>query len=78
MDNTEILNQVQEIFQEQLDDENIVITNETTSEDVDDWDSLTHIMLIVAIEKQFNIKFTSTEIVSWKNVGEMINCILNK
>ena len=51
MDNTEILNQVQKIFQEQLDDENIVITNETTSEDVDDWDSLTHIMLIVAIEK---------------------------
>tara|TARA_B110000211_G_scaffold194099_1_gene222131 strand:- start:3747 stop:3983 length:237 start_codon:yes stop_codon:yes gene_type:complete len=78
MDNKEILNQVQEIFHDQLDDETIVITNETTSEDVDDWDSLTHIMLVVAIEKQFKIKFTSTEIVSWKNVGEMINCILNK
>jgi len=78
MDNKEILNQVQEIFHDQLDDETIVITNETNAEDVDDWDSLTHIMLVVAIEKQFKIKFTSTEIVSWKNVGEMINCILNK
>ena len=78
MDNKEILNQVQEIFHDQLDDESIVLTSETTSEDVDDWDSLTHIMLVVAIEKHFKIKFTSKEILSWKNVGEMINCILEK
>lgn len=78
MDNKEILNQVQEIFHDQLDDESIVLTNETTAEDVDDWDSLTHIMLVVAIEKHFKIKFTSNEILSWKNVGEMMNCILEK
>ncbi len=78
MDNEEILNQVQEIFHDQLDDESIVLTSETTAEDVDDWDSLTHIMLVVAIEKHFKIKFTSNEILSWKNVGEMMNCILEK
>lgn len=78
MDNKEILNQVQEIFHDQLDDESIVLTTETTAEDVDDWDSLTHIMLVVAIEKHFKIKFTSQEILSWKNVGEMMNCILEK
>ena len=78
MDNKEILNQVQEIFHDQLDDESIVLTSETTAEDVDDWDSLTHIMLVVAIEKHFKIKFTSNEILSWKNVGEMMNCILEK
>ena len=78
MDNKEILNQVQEIFHNQLDDESIVLTTETTAEDVDDWDSLTNIMLVVAIEKQFKIKFTSEEILSWNNVGEMINCILEK
>ena len=78
MNNKEILNQVQEIFHDQLDDESIVLTNETTADDVDDWDSLTHIMLVVAIEKHFKIKFTSNEILSWKNVGEMMNCILEK
>ena len=78
MDNKEILNQVQEIFHDQLDDESIVLTSETTAEDVDGWDSLTHIMLVVAIEKHFKIKFTSKEILSWKNVGEMMNCILEK
>ncbi|MDC1462611.1 acyl carrier protein [Polaribacter sp.] len=78
MDNKEVLNQVQEIFCDQLDDESIVLTTETTAEDVDDWDSLTHIMLVVAIEKHFKIKFTSNEILSWKNVGEMMNCISKK
>jgi acyl carrier protein len=78
MNNEEILSQVQEIFHDQLDDESIVLTHETTANDVDGWDSLTHIMLVVAIEKHFKIKFTSNEILSWKNVGEMINCIVEK
>ena len=78
MNNQEILDQVQEIFHDQLDDETIVLTTETTAEDVDDWDSLTHIMLVVAIEKHFKVKFTSNEILSWKNVGEMMNCISGK
>lgn len=78
MNNQEILNQLQNIFQDQLDDETIVLTADTTAQDVEDWDSLTHIMLVVAIEKHFKIKFTSNEILSWKNVGEMINCISGK
>lgn len=78
MNNQELLDQVQEIFHDQLDDETIILTTETTAEDVDDWDSLTHIMLVVAIEKHFKVKFTSSEILSWKNVGEMINCISGK
>ncbi|MFT5248467.1 MAG: acyl carrier protein [bacterium] len=78
MNNQEILDQVQGIFHDQLDDETIVLTPETTAEDVDDWDSLTHIMLVVAIEKHFKVKFTSSEILSWKNVGEMMNCISGK
>ena len=78
MNKKEILKQVEEIFHDQLDDESIVLTSETTANDVDDWDSLTHIMLVVATEKKFNIKFTSKEILSWNNVGEMIDCILKK
>lgn len=78
MDNKEILNQVQEIFRDQLDDESIELTVETTATDVDGWDSLTHIMLVVAAEKHFKIKFSSKEIQSWKNIGELVNCVEEK
>lgn len=78
MPNQELLDQLQEIFRDQLDDESLILTNETTANDVEDWDSLTHIMLVVAIEKHFRIKFASNEILSWKNVGEMIDCIEKK
>ena len=78
MEKTEILEKVQEIFRDVLDNEEIVLNNETTADDIDEWDSLSHIQLIVNIEKSFKIKFTSKEILSWNNVGEMIDCIAGK
>jgi acyl carrier protein len=78
MEKSQILDEVQAIFREVLDDEEIVLASETTADDIEEWDSLTHIQLIVAIEKHFKIKFTSKEILSWQNVGEMIDCIANK
>lgn len=78
MEKNQVLAEVQEIFREVLDNEEIVLNNATTADDVEEWDSLTHIQLIVAIEKNFNIRFTSLEILSWQNVGEMIDCIANK
>ena len=68
----ELLQQIQEIFRDVLDDEEIVLTESATAEDVEGWDSLTHIQLIVAIEKRFKIKFT------WKNVGELVDCLAAK
>ncbi len=78
MDRSEILKTVQDIFRDILDDEEIVLDDSTTADDVEGWDSLTHIQLIVAIEKQFKIKFTSKEILSWRNVGEMLDSIAAK
>jgi acyl carrier protein len=78
MSKDEILKKVNEIFIDTLDNEEIVLTGETTANDVEDWDSLNHIQLVVAVEKQFAIRFTSQEILSWNNVGEMIDCIIKK
>lgn len=78
MERNEVLDRVQEVFRDVLDDDEIVLTDQTTADDVEDWDSLSHIQLIVAIEKAFHIKFTSKEILSWKNVGELVDSILTR
>lgn len=78
MEQQEILRRVQEIFRDILDNDDIVLSPQTTANDVEDWDSLTHIQLIVAIEKAFKLKFTSKEILSWSDVSEMIECIQSK
>ena len=78
MERNETLQKVNEVFIEILDNENIKLQDTTTAADVEEWDSLTHIQLIVAIEKKFGIRFTSKEIQSWKNVGEMLDSISAK
>ena len=78
MEKSQILAEVQAIFREVLDNEEIVLANETTADDIEEWDSLTHIQLIVAIEKHFKIRFTSREILSWQNVGQLIDSIAAK
>ncbi|MBQ9255307.1 MAG: acyl carrier protein [Bacteroidales bacterium] len=78
MERQEILKQVNEVFIDVLDNEDIVLSDTTTADDVEEWDSLTHVQLIVEVEKHFKIKFTSQEILTWKNVGEMITSIENK
>ena len=78
MERNQILAEVQDIFRDVLDNEEIQLQDATTADDIEEWDSLTHIQLIVAIEKHFKIKFTSKEILSWQNVGQMIDCIVSK
>ena len=74
----QILNELAVVFMDVLDDENITLREETTAAEIEDWDSLTHIILISEIEKKFKIKFTSSEITSFKNVGELANAVLSK
>ena len=78
MSKSEILQQVNGIFIDVLDDEWIILSEITTASDVEGWDSLTHIQLVVAVEKYFKIRFSSREIQGWGNVGEMVACIEGK
>ncbi len=78
MERSEIMKKVNDIFIDVLDNEDIVITYSTTSQDIEEWDSLSHIQLIVDIEKVFGIKFYSYEISSWIDVGELVDCIAKK
>lgn len=78
MDRSEILEQLHGIFVDALDNDDVKLTNETTADEVEGWDSLTHIQLVVGIEKHFKIRFASQEIQKWKNVGELVGSIYNK
>jgi len=75
MERSEILKQVNEIFINILDNEKIIISDTSTADEVEEWDSLNHIQIVVAVEKHFKIRFTSNEFKSWENVGEMIDSI---
>ena len=78
MTRIQILEKMNPIFLDELDLEELTLTEDTTALDIDDWDSLSHIQLAVAFENEFHIRFTSSEIQSWKNVGEIIDCISSK
>ncbi len=76
MNKDAILKEVNIIFNDVLDiDDPIEINELTSAKDVKEWDSLSHIQLVVAIEKHFNIKFTASEIQSWKNIGQLCESI---
>lgn len=78
MQKEEVFEELNEIFQDVFDDETIKVSEKTTANDIEDWDSLEHINLVVAIEKKFAMKFTMGEVTSMKNVGEMVDIILSR
>jgi acyl carrier protein len=78
MSTEEIKNRITEVFKDVLDNESIELFRETTAKDIEEWDSLSHISIIVAIEKEFNIRFDLREIMQLKNIGEFIDLIEQK
>jgi len=78
MDFDTILKQVNDIFIDILDNNDIKLTPATTAKDIEEWDSLNHIQLVVAIEKHFKLRFNSAEITRWKNVGDMCQTIKDR
>jgi acyl carrier protein len=78
MNRNDILKTINNIFIDALDNNTITLTETTTAFDVEEWDSLNHVIIAESMEKYFKIKFTSQEIVNWNNVGEMIDTIQKK
>ena len=70
-----IIKELQDIFREIFDDDELIISSETTADDIEDWDSLTHLQLIMQIEQSFNIKFTTVQLKNMPNVGAMVDAI---
>ncbi|MCR5798942.1 MAG: acyl carrier protein [Lachnospiraceae bacterium] len=78
MTREEVYVRLNDVFREVFDDEELEVNDETTSDDIEDWDSLEHINLVAAIEKEFDVKFTMAQIMGFENVGEMVDCILEQ
>ena len=78
MEREEVFKKLNEIFEEVLDLDGVELTEASCADDYDEWDSLANIQLVIAIQKAFNVKFNSAEILTWNNVGDMVNCILAK
>ncbi len=64
-----------EVFRDVFDDDSLVITVETAAGDIEGWDSLMHVTLILNLEKAFKVKFTSSQVASLKNVGDLLKLI---
>ena len=78
MDTREIFERLDRVFQDVFYDDTIHVTPKTTADDIEDWDSLEHITLISAVEREFRMKFKMGEISSMKNVGEMVDIIKSR
>ena len=78
MTRNEVFNGVQDIFRDIFDADDLVINNTTNSDEIEDWDSLNHINLVSAIEKEFKIKFALGELMMLKDVGDMIDLMMTQ
>ena len=75
MDKNEVIGRLNEIFRDVFGDDSITVNEATTSDDIEDWDSIEHINLIGAVEDEFGLRFKLREVSGMKNVGEMIDII---
>jgi acyl carrier protein len=78
MTDQELYAELNGIFRRVLDDDTIILTPSTTTEDVDGWDSVNHIFIVVELEKQFGVKFHAAEMEELKNVGELVTLVREK
>ena len=72
------LEELTPVFRQVFDDDSILLTRNSTADDIDDWDSLTHMNLVIAVELRFKVKFALGELQTLKNVGDMLDLIDKK
>jgi len=73
-----VLEAATEIFCDIFDDDTIIVTDSTVADDIEDWDSLEHINLVLALEQRFSLKFTMDEVIGMKNVGDMVDIVMER
>jgi len=78
MNRNNVIERLTEVFRDVFDDHSIIISERTTSEDIEDWDSIEHINLVEAVEDEFKLRFKMKEVSGMKNVGEMIDIICER
>ncbi len=78
MERNDVISKLTAIFRKVFNSDSLILSDELTANDVDHWDSLTHMILITDIENSFSIKFRLKELNKMRNVGEMIDIILSK
>lgn len=78
MQKAEVYSKLTAVFQDVFDEDDLALTPQTTADDVDGWDSLSHIRLVLAVSKAFGVKFSASEIGNLKNVGEFADLIEKK
>ncbi|KJU86477.1 acyl carrier protein [Candidatus Magnetobacterium bavaricum] len=69
---------LEKVFRDVFDDEEIVIFDKMTAADIEKWDSLTHVQLIVAVEREFAVRLKTAEIIGFKNVGDLLHILEEK
>jgi acyl carrier protein len=78
MNRSEVMDKIVQIFKKVFDDEELIVSSNTCAEDIEDWDSLEQINLILNMEKTFSLKFNVSEVAQLNNVGEMVDLILRR
>jgi acyl carrier protein len=73
-----VIEELTKVFRTVFEDDSIKLKGETTADDIDGWDSLSHVLLILAVENHFKIKFTTGELLNLKNVGDLASRIIRK
>ena len=76
LDREKVVDRLNDVFRDIFDDDDIAVTDATVAADIDGWDSLAHITLILGVEREFRIKMTAAEVGSLENVGQMIDVIV--
>ena len=78
MNRNDALKRLTEVFRDVFDDDSLIINDNTTSADIEDWDSIEHINLVEAVENEFSVKFKMREVSGMKNVGEMLDIVCER